>query len=255
MERLNPNIDDVAEAPPLSAPATPAPRPAAEPVPEGMVACASCMALTPQAQVTLMPDGRFLCPSCHSDYKRRHAREESRLAGADVGGAWFNFPDPAAWLLTGIVLVSAFVVFYLLLTLMQRTHGLTLGHSVIGDALTLLAVTGVQSLIVFAALGVTSMIFSGLDLPSVPNVLWKVLATLSIDVAVFVWFGSMWQTMPCILPVYIVIVRPVFMGIALVFLLGLEMIEGAIATLLAWACIWLMLLSAFARGFLFTGVS
>ena len=253
LQHLNADADDVADAPVLAPSVAPAPRPAAAPLPEGMVACASCMALTPQAQAILMPDGRLLCPTCQTDFKRRHAREESRLAAAEGEGAWFDFPEATAWLLTALVPVGAYVLFYLLMTLMRSTHTLPPGHPS-GDALMLLAVTGVQSLIVFAALGIAGMIFGGLDLPSLPNVLWKVLGVLTVDVAVFVWFVSMWQTTAFMLPAYLVIVRPLFMGIALVFLLGLELVEGAITTLIAWASIWLMLLSALARGFLFTGL-
>ena len=235
------------------------PRPAmarpGEPVPEGMVACASCMQIKQQHEVTLMPDGRLLCGPCAIDHKRRNAREESRMAAANATPAWFNVPDSLAWALALAIPLAGWGLLLLTMSLIHRIHSRPGATSPLHDATVLTGVVAIETLLVFVSLGITAMIFHGLDLPSLPNRLWKVYGLLLLDMTVFAWTCTLWSATPCLTLGYFVAVRPVFLGLGLIVLLGLESLEGAVTILMAWAAVCLALLSSFARSIFIPGAN
>jgi hypothetical protein len=224
------------------------------PVPEGMVACASCLQVKPQAEVTLMPDGRLLCPTCVTAHKRRNAREESRIEAAAKSAAWFNVGDGTAWTLAVAVPVAAWLALLAVMTMVRHITTMKT-PSALHDASVLIAVILIETVLVLVSLAISALIFSGLDLPSMPNRLWKIMALLTVDMLVFVWTCTLWTSSPCMTIGYFVAVRPIFLGIGLIVLLGLETLEGAITVMIAWAAVCAALLSTFARSVLLPGAS
>jgi hypothetical protein len=249
LQRLHVEPDEV----PAAADPTLPPRARAA-VPEGMVACASCMQVKPQAEVTLMPDGRLLCATCVTAHKRRNAREESRIEAAAKSPAWFNVKDSAAWSLTLAVPAATWLAMLGIMIVIRRITTLPT-PSAAYDATVLLGVILAETALVLLSLGVSALIFSGLDLPTVPNRLWKIMGLLALDMMVFVWTCTLWNSSPCMTIGYFVAIRPIFLGVGLIVLLGLESLEGAVTVMIAWTAVCLALLSAFARSVLLPGAS